>query len=758
LRAKWYSQRYGLSRRARYFLLTFLEAWAVTALAARSSWAHNVSHGIITCEALEHRLLQFVALAANEKGFVTLVKAFCLNARRAWIDGDLEKDIPFRRLFQIRRPATTAELLQWSFLGRALPYPPKEALPPAVQDQNARLTTPEIPFIGEDRYTAASFGRWCARWIGKLRPDLDSIGITSPSACLERSRAEGGRLAVYREMAEEALGPRKWKAIKEGSSNPSPRVLATEVTLSILASIKKNRYPTGSVSMPLKELGYKVRVVSKSSAKRLAISEAFRVPLLAKLSKLRAIGLPLRGEEQRLPIRLPPTWVSSESSGKRRDQLVVLSADLTAATDYLRMSLIVALARAVGIPEDLISGGTIDGLVIQMGTLMGIPCSWPTLSAVHFWFCIMIGAPPKTFYMKGDDLMALWPRWLVNRYHKLLGPVTGMPPNIQKSFVSTNHHLRGVFCEKGYQFSRTDSSFLIEGTFVSVRALSSADEGWVTRSAKQNWALSMKRRPGQHPGVPPSFGAAQYLRGQLERIGHRQAATLCELVSKETISQAKRNRMVMYLPVELGGVGLIPRKSGYRFPPPISAALTGYANGVPACQKFFRGLATAGLEDESLEKKVSERVGILTDLAVYKLDHGLPWLELVEDEMRSAHMILDAVRGFNSTPPEVGLKAFRRSFRTNSKTIGKLHPMADPIPVSWRQANSLSSRMVGSLPEERFTVAHLRSRPSWVLDRAVKDLNSKLPKELRYEPSFEPVHITCGQRSSLTWGTLSQLA
>lgn len=130
----------------------------------------------------------------------------------------------------------------------------------------------------------------------------------------------------------------------------------------------------------------------------------------------------------------------------------------------------------LGIPFELFSGGTLTlnhcTKPILRGTLMGIPLSFPTLTLIHYWFCrYIVNAPVSSFYIKGDDLISLWPSRLIKFYSQNLQKYTGMVPNSSKEFISRN---RGLFCEKPYQLfsgDRDTGGLYVNRFYVSVKGL-----------------------------------------------------------------------------------------------------------------------------------------------------------------------------------------------------------------------------------------------------------------------------------------------
>jgi len=90
---------------------------------------------------------------------------------------------------------------------------------------------------------------------------------------------------------------------------------------------------------------------------------------------------------------------------------------------------------------------------------MGLPTTWFVLNLVHlFWIdeaCRKTGHSKfhhkKSAVICGDDLVAFWPKEVVDRYHKLL-EACGAKKSQGKHFVSDVG--RGVFTEKPFKLKR----------------------------------------------------------------------------------------------------------------------------------------------------------------------------------------------------------------------------------------------------------------------------------------------------------------
>lgn len=303
-----------------------------------------------------------------------------------------------------------------------------------------------------------------------------------------------------------------------------------------------------SVPVLVLERGWKTRVVSRSCAIRVINSESYRADIVRRLMKRSAFAVPQSGQLDHLPIR--PSGRGGLSKYR------VFSADLSNATDLLNREVLEDIANVLGVPPGLVTGGTIkfNGVSRDMlcGTLMGIPLSFPFLNLVHLYVCDRIGATRDSYYVCGDDLIALWSEELIHRYTKFLVKLTGMVPNRSKSFTSSS---RGIFCERAYHLA--PDGLRVNRKFLSVKAVTPMGEP------------SLPKGPEAQPGLPWDLSPLLYLQTHYGRLGHSRV----EFVQKRILSSyvgkvmrlAKKHGISMYLPIQWGGAGLFPPKERWRF-------------------------------------------------------------------------------------------------------------------------------------------------------------------------------------------------
>jgi hypothetical protein len=182
---------------------------------------------------------------------------------------------------------------------------------------------------------------------------------------------------------------------------------------------------------------------------------------------------------------------------------------------------------------------------------MGIPLSFPFLNLIHIYVCDKIGAHPESYYIMGDDLIAVWAPRLIQRYLHMLVKLTGMMPNHTKSFISKS---RGIFCERAYHLA--PDGLRVNRHFLSVKAMSPSRGDAPVKG------------PERMAGWPDELSPLLYLDAHYERIGHSRARFAQELVLTDYASKisrlARRYKIMRYVPIKWGGAGLIPAKANWQ--------------------------------------------------------------------------------------------------------------------------------------------------------------------------------------------------
>lgn len=438
-----------------------------------------------------------------------------------------------------------------------------------------------------------------------------------------------------------------------------------------------DQYSLVSQPVPVKELGGKVRIVSKSDAYRVLISERYREPWLNSLRQFRSVRLPLDSDEERYPIR------PLRCTCKKKCPVVVYSADLSAATDLISHDVLRQVAAERKVPWNLVSGGTLNGSPLVRGTLMGIPCSWTALTEIHLRAILDMFHTRlrvlESLYLKGDDLIALWSTCLVQRYESELPIRTGMTLNKQKSFVSPT---RGLFCEKAYVLTMIENrAYLVRDSHsVSLRALANSAPDWQPRGFSIN------------PQPAANLAAVPYLLSRRRHIGHKRAAQLCSLVAARLLRKARQRKIEPFLPLQLGGLGLLPSKATYSFSKEIACALTGLHNLVPQCVEYFRSRHLVTMPGDSLEGLVARRMrGPVSKLRPTwdAKSERVEWTEALFSKLTAAYAVYALVEEL----PSAGARQMRSHLafcKSTGRHLMKLHPMREPPVVTYSNALALA--------------------------------------------------------------------
>nr|QIR30295.1 RNA-dependent RNA polymerase [Plasmopara viticola lesion associated narnavirus 16] len=500
-------------------------------LAVYYATSNRVTPGALSA-ARQMKLFSFIARRlrsmdsmADANRMIRTLKGACHACRQAGLTGQLDGvRSHVGQITFVRRTILSREyLLQLGMGGRALPAAPEHLVKAAVEKQRLLLSKPAASagFDVDD-----SVEQFCR--VFRLKPCKDipcMPSLSSGSASYAYSRREGGRAQEVKDILEEDF-------IKNLSDVPVGGTTTSRITDKLTRMgefLSQTGYEMESRSVAISELGYKTRVVSCSDPVRTHQSESYRRQLFKLLKRLPCCAAPLRDDIAVMKMRK----FSSSS-------LFVFSADLSSATDNLNHEVITAFCDALNVPFELVTGGTIDDCTITTGTLMGVPCSWPILSLAHAWACWAMGIPLRSFRLKGDDLIGLWPLDVIQRYQQDIQCFTGMPINLDKSFVSKD---RGVFCEKNYLLqSRTlvHTAEVIPLRFLVNR---SPETGfpYVLKVRKALWAfrgfVQWRRLAaiGRHwTGVSPRLGGMCYLPteyGGLEVLPHRFGETASKTVA-----------------------------------------------------------------------------------------------------------------------------------------------------------------------------------------------------------------------------------
>jgi len=318
--------------------------------------------------------------------------------------------------------------LQLSYIGRALPYGSDAVVAASLETHKATLAERQVtpPMLLE---AARS---WAAKWAKSKRLDLSQTrpSAVQESSCLEYSRKEGGFTRglsdrLYRlDLAPPDALP---KEVARSDAQVASRLRASWWT-PFQRGFKGNTADAKVVPVP--ERGFKSRTVTRHFSGRVAYLHQFRRCLAAALKRDGRVRETVEGDHRGA--------IESMVRGLRADG-VLLSADLTAASDRLPRDLLTEIVEGLLDVATLPPGVTRDDFIrlsvgaynleypdgskitTEQGVLMGLPTTWPLLCLVHlFWVDLSAEAPdPRGAKMPdslcresericGDDLAAWW--------------------------------------------------------------------------------------------------------------------------------------------------------------------------------------------------------------------------------------------------------------------------------------------------------------------------------------------------------------
>jgi len=443
----------------------------------------------------------------------------------------------------------------FTFVGRALPRPtfavselakrvavdtfrqPFEADPVALDHLKYIIEVASIRFPRfENVFRVTRTNRLAIKRVADHEEHVYPVFGTS--ACTIATRKEGGRASVLQKVGlfcstlglmeppSDPLAGREVLPIRKSRSDYFlDEVEYASVTATSMSGMDV-RVPGSEKQFPLSdlreskvtsvdELGFKARVVTKSHP-----------TLVTTGHELRSVYFPIlrRWKATRECLDDAPDIIRFVKS--RRRKVSVFNADLKKATDGLNHSVVRFFCDAVGIPATLIFDGlTVEGYPLKRGIFMGLPMSWTILSIIHYVVASAVDRS-RNFRIKGDDLIALWDDEQILLYSSLIA-ACGCEVNKTKTFRS---YTKGFFCERLY-IGRWSGRFLV----------------------------LVKQETATVRAFFPDREASSISLSTLVVPQHRYAAfnRTVQIKFKPLLSLAKSYRLNPYLPVRLGGSGLL---------------------------------------------------------------------------------------------------------------------------------------------------------------------------------------------------------
>ncbi|QJT93742.1 RNA-dependent RNA polymerase [Erysiphe necator associated narnavirus 10] len=518
---------------------------------------HEVSYRKFVLNLYHAYLLRPTSTILSFKRNLTIVKLSILEGR------SVSREVLGRILpRQISKTNAFLPLLQYCKLSRALT--PIEVEARHLEEQYYRMALPCDRSV--DPAVAAKIDQFKFSKIG----DIQFIDYVSSSSCLSKTVKQGGRNADLSERVVQSKSPWGRASIPRDTTSGLSRV--NRVTRFI-----DKRVPSYDAKpIAIAERGGKVRIVTKHDSELVALSATARRALWPFLNSEsnRPLSVPLK-DSTMVEVTFP--------KGRGHPSYKVFSADLSAATDYLSHEAISLVANKVGCPLSWISPLTLDNKPVFRGTAMGLPASWPVLSIIHYAICSVVD-PNKGFYLKGDDLIALWNESQIESYYDLCDSV-GFVVNKSKSVLSDRY---GTFCEFYYQ---REGSLLRKLPIFSIKS----------------WCES----------VPVKYDSALQLidLGVRRSLIHRLNVLFCQ----RYLRVLRKVSIDPYLPEVIGGFGLLPKQPNRKVSKSYQIAISRVHNGLTNVNRLlFKGVCTDMYNNAFLQIKRSI--------------HGSPDLDKVAEE------------------------------------------------------------------------------------------------------------------------------
>jgi len=324
-----------------------------------------------------------------------------------------------------------------------------------------------------------------------IKPTKHNALLPRPGtkSCYEQSARKGGALNVLnlygirsaQEMRDEQLHDREERirssALDTGASwadaelddiweimEDNPEILSTEVwydeayetprtyTEAFQAAVKDARNNRVAKILPIIQKDGKIRIATLHHSSVLWAARAMTAHLLPVLRKVAFSRAMLKDKKVTLfhPER----------------NCIIYSADLSKSTDPISIGLarlvIARVVEKIGKPDwwDNAVNGTISPHRIEYneqqfhtacGALMGLGPGWTVLNILNAFCAEDAGAPKGSYAVCGDDLIALWPASVIDKYEANIASIH-LQSNKAKSFRSNPsapyNQQGGVFCER----------------------------------------------------------------------------------------------------------------------------------------------------------------------------------------------------------------------------------------------------------------------------------------------------------------------
>jgi hypothetical protein len=473
-----------------------------------------------------------------------------------------------------------------------------------------------------------------AKTLNLDQPELSLGDILGRASCAERTRKQGGRSATL---------------VVDG---PVPGNLLEETTLNVIRDTPIEY--KDSVLVAVRELGSKVRIVTKNEAVRVSKAHVVR----------RAFDKQLNSPKwsSTSEANLDPELSVIEFTDKPGLTRLVFSGDFTNATGEITHEYLDILCEELHIDPDLLHRRfSVDGRAVTSGTFQGMPAGWVVGLQIGHYAIASLVDPDHDFRIKGDDIISLWTDAQITLYRRLAASV-GLIVN-HKTVISDRF---GTFCEADY---RREGNRLIRLPTFSLRAYA-RDE-------------------------PPSDEA---IKTYLDRGVPWHTLRLLQKHSFKKLKVVATDRGIpLYVPKFLGGLGLIPEHPTSQLDESSCRLLQIAANG----------LLPVYLEEVSLYTSHVQQVNSYLRFANTKIDPGD---DATDDFVKLSSRAL-AIAEFRSSlegeaekailPTPSSIIRSRAAWRRRSLKVKSTF-----YPQSWLQALKVKDRI--GVTRQSFNMVALR--------------------------------------------------
>jgi hypothetical protein len=185
------------------------------------------------------------------------------------------------------------------------------------------------------------------------------------------------------------------------------------------------------------ELGLKTRLVTKQDYLFTASAQRIRRAIFKKYI--------LKDKHQCLSRVFSDPDMSELTFRRKRGK--IFSGDFSKATDTLLHPFLDAMCACLEIDPRLVHKDMyVNGVRTVVGAFMGLPGSWSLLDLAVF-ICAVEVDSTFSFYIKGDDIIALWSDAMIRKFIRIAREHTGLTVN-DKTVISGEF---GTFAEADYQ-------------------------------------------------------------------------------------------------------------------------------------------------------------------------------------------------------------------------------------------------------------------------------------------------------------------